>query len=204
MAVGYKLPDGRDMDSVFLTTNSGSQTVNYKDSSGNDLGKRYVAGSIGVTTGYKNASGTDLGYLFGNGATAHVSSIVRDFGKHCEGNEHTTYIPCKVTCYDITFSSGALYTTGAYSLQILSITQGSGSVTCRGSGWGDGTCNSSRTITVTLGKSINIGSRPCTVYINGTAFSATLYTYGDTTPSLVGVDFSSYSGKAISIAVVVS
>ena len=196
MAVGYKLPDGRDMDSVFLTTNSGTQTVNYKDSSGKDLGKRYVAGSIGVTTGYKNASGTDLGYLFGNGATAHVSSIVRDFGRRCEGNEHTTYIPCEVTCYDITFSSGALYTTGAYSLQILSITQGEGYVTCRGSGWGDGTCHPSSAVTVTLGKSTNIGSRPCTVYINGTAFSAT--------PTLSGVNFSSYAGKAISIAVVIS
>lgn len=66
MAVGYKLPDGRDFDDVF-TQQGNSLNVGYKMSNGADIGTRYlsISGSpAGIVTGYKNSAGTDLGSIF--------------------------------------------------------------------------------------------------------------------------------------------
>lgn len=85
MAVNYKMSDGTDLDDIFEPHGGGaSQTVGYKNSSGQDLGSRYMAYSDGAgnqtasATGYQNSSGTDLSQMFTVlGDVAFISSVQR-------------------------------------------------------------------------------------------------------------------------------
>ena len=58
----YTAKDGRLLSSIFVE-GTGTQTVGYRDSTGTDLGEKYIAGSCGVETGF-TYNGTDLGDLF--------------------------------------------------------------------------------------------------------------------------------------------
>lgn len=65
MASNYRTSAGTDLDSVFYINNSNAGAIGFKVAEGQDLGNRYVSGSLGYNVGLKNSAGTDLGYLRG-------------------------------------------------------------------------------------------------------------------------------------------
>ena len=65
MASGFLNSAGTDLDNLFSDTSSNAGALGFKVSNGQDLGNRYIAGSIGTNVGYKNNAGTDIGFLRG-------------------------------------------------------------------------------------------------------------------------------------------
>lgn len=66
MASSFLNSAGTDLDSLFYVSNSNAGALGFLVSGGQDLGNRYISGSLGYNVGYKNSAGTDLGYLRGN------------------------------------------------------------------------------------------------------------------------------------------
>lgn len=63
MACEYKVPDGRDFESVFARGSAGVDT-GYKNIVGDDLGSYFAGGGSEVKTGMLTAEGVDLGSIF--------------------------------------------------------------------------------------------------------------------------------------------
>lgn len=63
MSSEFKVPDGRDFDSVFARGKAGVDT-GYYTVTGDDLGSYYAGGGSGIKTGIVTADGTDLGDIF--------------------------------------------------------------------------------------------------------------------------------------------
>lgn len=63
MACEYKVPDGRDFESVFARGSAGVDT-GYKNIVGDDLGSYFAGGGSEVKTGMLTAEGVDLGNIF--------------------------------------------------------------------------------------------------------------------------------------------
>lgn len=63
MACEYKVPDGRDFESVFARGRAGVDT-GYKNIVGDDLGSYFAGGGSEVKTGMLTPEGVDLGKIF--------------------------------------------------------------------------------------------------------------------------------------------
>lgn len=66
MTCNFKNSAGTDLDNLFYANYGNAGALGFKCSDGNDLGNRYISGSLGYNVGYKNSAGTDIGYLRGN------------------------------------------------------------------------------------------------------------------------------------------
>lgn len=61
MATGLKLPNGMDLDDIFVPVSSGNQTLNILTNVSQDIGQRYAAGRARIEdTGFRAPDGIDI------------------------------------------------------------------------------------------------------------------------------------------------
>ena len=145
MTANYKNSAGTDLDNLFYTNNGNAGPVGYLVANGQDLGNRYVSGSLGYNVGYKNAAGTDLGFIRGNlvaptaTATSTLTNNSHSYGQANPGEADVDWDweATGVITPKITVTNGMSITSVTYTLQAW------GTTVPKDMTWLDATTNSS-------------------------------------------------------------
>ncbi len=104
MAVNFFDSAGSDLDNLFSANNSNAGALGYLTSGNQDLGNRYIKGSLNRTIGYYNSAGTDIGYSRGKivAPTATTSIAVQHYSDqgNCtyDGGRYHYCNHCKTVC----------------------------------------------------------------------------------------------------------
>ena len=126
MTANYKNSAGTDLDNLFYTNNGNAGAIGFLVTDGQDLGNRYISGSLGYNVGYKNAAGTDLGFLRGNlvapTATA-ISTLTNEGCSYKQSNEGEAdvdwdWVAGGLITPTITVTNGMPVTSVTYYLQV--------------------------------------------------------------------------------------
>lgn len=88
---------GLDTDTAFISVGGQSRSTGIVDSSGVDLGNKYLGGYSGIDTGIKLSNGQDIGEVFASGA-CYARTTVKDsnaaFFFQSQGYGHSNWNEC--------------------------------------------------------------------------------------------------------------